>query len=253
MNPLIPILITLLLVCTALSYGQQHNNPEEGFYGYDKHWQRIPIKKAKYFTRQIKVNDTCWQWDYYNMYGPLIRSEQFIDEKSNKAHGRFVIYNEKGNIDSLCSYSNGYPHGKWYINNDRYGQIVQTYNMGVLVSTKTIKEEKEQYQKDSTIKRDEKDAEFPGGILGWQQYLNKNLNYPKRAYKAHIRGSVIVNLIVDTTGYIGDLFLYQSVEYSLDDEALRIIRDAPRWTPATQDGKLVKSYKRQSIVFGLTR
>jgi protein TonB len=45
------------------------------------------------------------------------------------------------------------------------------------------------------------------------------------------------------------LWLFHSVEYHLDREALRIFRLSPDWIPAVQDGHPVKSYKKQPIVF----
>ena len=135
MNPLKLILTTLLLISTALSYGQLNNTSEETFNGYDGEWNSTTLKKAKYFTRHKKMNDTCWQWDTYNAYGPLMRSQQFSDENSTKAHGRLVTYDKDGYSDSLCYFSNGLPHGNWYVTTDS-GQVQQTYNMGVLVSTK---------------------------------------------------------------------------------------------------------------------
>jgi periplasmic protein TonB len=254
MTPLKLFFTSLLLVSTVLGYSQRNEIAEDTLYGFDENKKSTTIEHATYFVRRKKINDTCWQWDTYNLYGPLIKTEQFIDEKGAAAHGRSIIYDTDGYIASFCTYSHGYPHGTWRIYNDS-GRVEQTYNMGVLVSTKNInlKSHKKDPTKDPTIKREEKDAEFPGGVTAWQRYVDRNIKYPKRAYKAEIQGIVSINFIIDTTGNTGDIFPFHSVEYSLDEKAMRIIRNSPRWKPAIQDGKLVKSYKRQAIVFKLTR
>jgi TonB family protein len=187
------------------------------------------------------------------MYGPLIKTEQFKDEKGSAAHGRFVIYNRLGTVDSVCYYSNGYTHGTWHIYNDSSGVIEQKYDMGKLISTKTIKREKDPKQKDTAAKKDEKESEYPGGLSAWQRYLNRNLRYPDRAIKAGIQGMVVVSFIVDTEGNIEDPMIWESIEYSLDEEALHIISESLQWIPAIQFGKKVKSYKRQPIAFRLPK
>jgi periplasmic protein TonB len=57
--------------------------------------------------------------------------------------------------------------------------------------------------------------------------------------------------MVNKAGNLIDLFIAASVEYSMDEEALRIIRDSGEWEPAFQNGRNVKSYKMQPINFRL--
>jgi hypothetical protein len=61
------------------------------------------------------------------------------------------------------------------------------------------------------------------------------------------------NKAVNTEGVLEDIEIYKSVEFSLDEESVRMIVKSPRWTPAVQYGKKVKSYKRQPIVYRLPR
>jgi protein TonB len=250
MKPLQLILTALLLVSTVLSYGQRNKKTEEAFFAFDENWKDANIDKATYFIRRTKISDTCWQCDTYNIYGPMIKSEQFIDEKGSLAHGRFTFFNEKGKIDSFCNYSKGLPNGYWYIYNDPFYEIRLTYEMGVLVDTKKTVKVKDAQKKDSLAKG-EKESEFTGGLAAWQRYLNRNLEYPQRAVKANMQGEVCIAFEIDTTGNIPNCFVWSSVEFSLDEEALRIIRRSPRWIPAIQEGQLKKSYKRQPIVFRL--
>jgi protein TonB len=129
--------------------------------------------------------------------------------------------------------------------------IEQKYDMGKLISSKTTKREKDKKPKDTTVKKDEKESEFPGGPGAWQRYLNRNLRYPTQAIKAGIQGEVIVNFVVDIEGNIEDPMIWKSIEYSLDDEALHIIGDSPTWVPAMKSGKKVRSWKRQPLIFQL--
>ncbi len=100
--------------------------------------------------------------------------------------------------------------------------------------------------------KDEKDSEYPGGIDRWNAYLNSSLRYPERALKLRIQGRVEVGFEIDREGNLKDIQIAHSVEYSLDEEAIRIVRESGKWRPAYQNGGNVLSGKKQPIVFKLT-
>ncbi|HEX3080492.1 MAG TPA: TonB family protein, partial [Puia sp.] len=72
-----------------------------------------------------------------------------------------------------------------------------------------------------------------------------------RAMNGNVQGQVRVNFVVDKAGNVVDPYISLSVEYSLDEEALRIIKESGKWDPAFQNAHNVKSYKRQPINFRL--
>lgn len=251
MNSLKLIVTALLLLSTILSYGQRKKREaKEAFYAFDENWKNASMANSKYFVRRTKISDTCWQWDTYNMYGPMMKSEQSLDENGSTVHGRVVVFNTSGKADSICSYYMGSPNGKWYIYNDPFYNIVLTYDMGKLVDTKKTVKVKGSKPKDSVV-QGEQESTFRGGVSGWQHYLNRNLRYPQRAFNARIDGSATVSFTIDSTGNVSDCYIYRSVEFSLDEESLRIIRESPRWNPSQKDGVPVTSYKRQPIIFKL--
>ena len=160
-------------------------------------------------------------------------------------------------MDSSGSYTNGFQEGSWYFINDtgRY-YLQKDYKAGTLVASKDfIKIDSiEKAKNDTATKptRAEVESDFPGGQSRWIYYLSKNMIYPDRAMKADKQGTVVVQFIIDTEGNVISPEIAQSVEYSLDQEAMRLIKHSPTWKPATQDGKKVKSYKKQPITFRFT-
>ena len=80
----------------------------------------------------------------------------------------------------------------------------------------------------------EKPAEFPGGISSLYKYINKKLKYPKDAKKNNIQGKVMVTFVVGKDGNIKQesIKITSGLFPSCDEEALRIIRKSPTWTPA---------------------
>jgi protein TonB len=94
------------------------------------------------------------------------------------------------------------------------------------------------------------ESEFPGGAKAWLQFLNEHLTYPKKAVRKRIEGTVLLQFIVDKDGSISDLKALNG-DPILIEAALNAMKDSPNWRPAVQNGKRVKSYKKQPISFKL--
>lgn len=79
----------------------------------------------------------------------------------------------------------------------------------------------------------EKFAEFPGGTIRFFEFIRNELRYPADALKDSITGDVHVTFIVAATGEImpESIRILKGVSPSCDEEALRVIRKAPAWTP----------------------
>ncbi|HTI11428.1 MAG TPA: TonB family protein [Puia sp.] len=105
---------------------------------------------------------------------------------------------------------------------------------------------------DKTFTKVEIESEYPGGTAAWQRYLNKNFRYPDEAVNNEIQGTVVVQFIVDKEGNVSDVQAISGpTDGGLRDEAVRVIKKSGKWTPAVQNGRQVKSYKKQPIVFKL--
>ncbi|UWF78841.1 MAG: TonB C terminal [Bacteriophage sp.] len=93
--------------------------------------------------------------------------------------------------------------------------------------------------------------EFPGGIDKLLQFINDNMKYPTKAQTEGMQGKVIVQFIIDEDGYIIEPNIVRSVESSLDNEALRLIKMLPQWKPGTLKGKAVKVKYTVPVAFKL--
>jgi periplasmic protein TonB len=110
------------------------------------------------------------------------------------------------------------------------------------------KKEEEDY--DKTFTKVEIESDYPGGTSAWQRYLNKTLRYPQDAIDNEVQGTVVIQFIVDKEGNVSDVEAVSGPN-ELRDEAVRVIKKSGKWTPAIQNGRQVKSYKKQPIVFRL--
>jgi periplasmic protein TonB len=105
---------------------------------------------------------------------------------------------------------------------------------------------------DGAFSKVEIESEFPGGSQGWASFLQQNLTYPGKAVRKRIEGTVILQFIVCTDGTVCNIEAVSGPE-ELRKSAIEALKKTPNWEPAVQDGKNVKSYKKQPIVYRLQR
>ena len=93
--------------------------------------------------------------------------------------------------------------------------------------------------------------EYPGGMMAMMEYLQTNMTYPKDAEKQKVEGRVLVVFIVETDGSVSDVKVARNVFPSLDEEAVRVVKSMPKWTPGMDKGKVVRTKFTLPIMFRL--
>ena len=91
----------------------------------------------------------------------------------------------------------------------------------------------------------------PGGMSAWNKYLSDNLKYPTQARRMGVEGSVIVVFVVNTDGSIQDVEVLRGIGGGCDEEAVRVVKGAPKWEPGKQRGRPVRTRMRLPIRFNL--
>lgn len=76
--------------------------------------------------------------------------------------------------------------------------------------------------------------EFAGGTEALMRYLRSHLRYPSAALAAQAEGRVFVSFVVQADGTIADITVPKGLGYGLDEEAQRVVRQMPAWTPGQQ-------------------
>jgi TonB family protein len=85
--------------------------------------------------------------------------------------------------------------------------------------------------------------EFPGGTIELTKFIEKNANYPVEAREKGETGKAYIRLIIDTNGkVISPRILKSSGSKSINEEALRVVKSMPRWTPGIENGNKVNVY-----------
>lgn len=94
---------------------------------------------------------------------------------------------------------------------------------------------------------------FPGGQEALFRYLGTNIRYPRKAINADIQGSVVTTFVVERDGTISKARVLRGIGGGCDEEALRVVRSMPAWTPGKQRGEAVRVQYNLPIRFTLAQ
>ena len=98
----------------------------------------------------------------------------------------------------------------------------------------------------------DRQPEFPGGMAALAEFLQKRLVYPGEDLAARRTGMVLVGFVVDTEGAVEQVMADTSAgapSPAMVNEALRVVRLSPRWTPAEFKGEKVKCRMKLPVQF----
>jgi N-acetylmuramoyl-L-alanine amidase len=97
----------------------------------------------------------------------------------------------------------------------------------------------------------EQNPQFTGGEPAWRNYLQKNLKAVTpvdEGWKAGVY-KVVVKFIVHTDGTVSDVTTEDYIGTKTALHCIEVIKNAPKWQPAVQNGRKVNAYKKQPITF----
>lgn len=100
----------------------------------------------------------------------------------------------------------------------------------------------------------EKTPEYPGGFEALVKYMSANVKYPEAAEKEKAEGTIIVKFTIDTDGSVSDIKTANEGAPQRPDlvlEAVRVVKEMPKWKPAQDKGKAVKCEMALPVQFKL--
>lgn len=97
----------------------------------------------------------------------------------------------------------------------------------------------------------EQQPEFPGGISSMYKFIGENIKYPSAAQRANVSGKVFVKFVVEKDGTIGDVQILKGIGFGCDEEATRVIKSMPKWSPGKQNGRNVRVYYTMPVNYQL--
>lgn len=85
-------------------------------------------------------------------------------------------------------------------------------------------------------------AEPPGGHAAFRQWIGSNYRYPHEAVEHSVNGTLKLRFIVEKDGSITQVEVLNDLRYDTGEEAIRVMKQSPKWKPALITGKPVRSY-----------
>lgn len=96
-------------------------------------------------------------------------------------------------------------------------------------------------------------AQPPGGMAALMKFIQENIIYPEDAANENISGTVIVEFVVKVDGSIDNVKVIKKVHPILDAEAVRVVEQMEKWTPAKNNNEVVASYFQLPVQFKLPK
>lgn len=90
---------------------------------------------------------------------------------------------------------------------------------------------------------------YPGGDEARLSYLRDNIKYPEMAKESGIQGTVYVTFVVEKDGSISNVKILRGIGGGCDEEAVRVIKNMPKWKPGKQRGRPVRAQFNMPIRF----
>jgi TonB family protein len=97
----------------------------------------------------------------------------------------------------------------------------------------------------------EQSPSFPGGGDAFARYIAKNIKYPAEARKNKVEGRTVLTFVVEKDGSLSGITVLRSLGSGTDEEAVRVIKNSPKWKPGVQNGRLVRVQYSVPINFSL--
>ncbi len=97
----------------------------------------------------------------------------------------------------------------------------------------------------------EKPPQYPGGQKELLNYLYKNLTYPEIARENGIEGTVVLKLIIEPDGSISEVEVLRKIGGGCEEEAIRVVKQMPKWEPGMQNERKVRVSVALPIKFEL--
>jgi TonB-dependent SusC/RagA subfamily outer membrane receptor len=97
--------------------------------------------------------------------------------------------------------------------------------------------------------------QFPGGEEALAKYLEQNLNHKLPSERGGPEGkyTVVLSFLVEEDGTLSNIEARNDPGYGTAEEAIRVIRNGPKWIPSERDGKKGNYLKRLSIEFTVSK
>lgn len=181
------------------------------------------IEKGGYIKGNYINDDKDSVWNYYKTPEVLSMTETY---KKGMLNGETKLYYEDGVFKEISIYENNR-----LLSNRKY----DSEGNEVVLSTSI---------NDSLYITLDQPPVFPGGQSKMMKFLSRNVKYPPQAMDNNVQGRAYISFTIEKDGSITDVKTAapkgREVHKLLLNEALRVVKSMPKWTPGMHEGEVVR-------------
>ena len=101
--------------------------------------------------------------------------------------------------------------------------------------------EEENIEDDQPFVKVEEMPTFQGGDLNkFRNWVQSKVRFPQIAQENGISGRVLLMFVIERDGSLTNIQVLQTPDSSLSDEAIRVLKTSPKWTPGKQRNQSVR-------------
>ena len=120
-----------------------------------------------------------------------------------------------------------------------FNEFSEDMSIDVMPQVKPVVEEV--IEDDQPFVKVEKMPSFKGGdLMTFRNWVMERIRYPQIAQENNITGRVLLQFVVERDGSLTNIQVLQTPDSSLSDEAIRVLKTSPKWTPGKQGNKMVR-------------
>ncbi len=183
--------------------------------------------------------------------------QQECEYKNNLLHGLFQEWYEDGQIKIKENFSEGLPDGpmkKWrkdskleldvqFSKGEKHGYFMSYYENGRMARKELY--DNGQFIEGQCYTQEGKSTEFfpymvlpvyKGGPPALRKFIENELKYPKKAEREDREATILILFTVDVNGHVLNPRIIDGDASYFNEEALRIVKSFPDWTPGKIDG-----------------
>ncbi len=159
-------------------------------------------------------------------------------------------YYENGVLESSGFTEQGLTVGEWkYYKDD--GTLLHVINYNFSPFSDSKRQLKPEIYSGIEINTGQRNPQFQGGEEVWLDFLINTIRYPNHAEEYPALGIVYVDFVVTDMGNVVSERVVKSVNSALDAEALRVLREMPRWNPGLHYGIPVRMMMNMPLSFNI--
>jgi antitoxin component YwqK of YwqJK toxin-antitoxin module len=216
---------------------------------YDSAWSQTP-KESAFYSAEFNKEGNLYKCTAYWVNSKKLNAVGFFADTSLAQPRNLLInYYENGQMQDST----------WYNGNSQPKFAYHYYQNGKLLARhfndpKTNKEITEGFDEQGMLITDfiyAREAEFPQGNTAWSRFIAKNLNtqVPIKNGAPYGNYQVMILFVIDKNGEVSIIKPETNNGYGMEEEAIRVIRNSPRWNPLISLGEAKNAYRRQPITF----